>query len=358
MLINIFLAYTAPALAQSAIPQTGVDASGKGYDYSKAGVSDTIKLFLCAPTEPGTVSTNNTGGTAATTGNTAANDLNECINKLYKFSIAIASVIAVFFIVIGGYIYMNAGGNQESVDKAKNILETSITALVILFGAYILLRGINPDLIKIPAVQPPTVQYAGGPLAYSDFGGYTPGNDIVAPADRKPNTTKEGCDYSSAAVASKHMVTFSVKTWDISGNTQTRNLTMNKEVESKVKAIFDAIYNNPLKFPINSLGGFNYNFVVSADGTKTLSGHACGLAIDINPAENPYIVNVQNVASSAWKPCPGANCSKYSIGADSPVVQAFKNNGFGWGGDFKSLKDYMHFSCIQNEYGSCPFLKD
>lgn len=170
LLANLSLAYAAPALADSTTtPIT------QGYDYSKAGVSDTIKQFLCTPTEPGQTSTNNTGGTAATTGNTAANDLNECINKLYRFAIAFGSVIAVFFIVIGGYIYMNAGGNQESVDKAKSILESSITGLVILFGIYILLKGLNPQLLRIPSIQPPTVQYAGSQLSYSNFTtNYTP----------------------------------------------------------------------------------------------------------------------------------------------------------------------------------------
>ena len=32
------------------------------------------------------------------------------------------------------------------------------------------------------------------------------------------------------------------------------------------------------------------------------------------------------------------------ITAKGPVVAAFKKAGFTWGGNWKSLKDYMHFS--------------
>ena len=113
------------------------------YDYTQGGknpVSSEIEKYLCAPT------------------NQASNDLYNCINRIYRFAIILASVVAVFFIVIGGYVYMSAEGNQESVDKAKSILVSSITALVILMGGYVLLKALNPDLIKFKQIQPTSVK--------------------------------------------------------------------------------------------------------------------------------------------------------------------------------------------------------
>jgi hypothetical protein len=52
---------------------------------------------------------------------------------------------------------MSSDGNQESVDKAKSILVSSITAIVILATGYILLKFLNPDLIKFQPIQPPSV---------------------------------------------------------------------------------------------------------------------------------------------------------------------------------------------------------
>lgn len=57
---------------------------------------------------------------------------------------------------------MSAEGNQESVDKAKSILVSSITSLVILFVGYILLKAINPDLVQFQNIQPPSVVVGGG----------------------------------------------------------------------------------------------------------------------------------------------------------------------------------------------------
>lgn len=123
-------------------------AANQAYDYSQGGtnpVSSQIKQYLCAPTETPpasqTVATGNSlsglnplsSATVAVqtaqlsynsgAANVAQNDLYTCINKLYKFAIVIGSVMAVFFIVIAGYLYISSGGSSESVDKAKSILE-------------------------------------------------------------------------------------------------------------------------------------------------------------------------------------------------------------------------------------------
>ncbi len=150
LLANIFLAHGA-AYAQT---DTSV------YDYkNKAGVSKQIQDYLCAPTEAPADkgSTPIIGASTAASKNAASGDLYNCINRLYKFSLILASCLAILFIVIAGYVYMSAEGNQEAVDKAKSILTTSLTALVILFGGYVLLRAINPDLIQFKSIQPPSV---------------------------------------------------------------------------------------------------------------------------------------------------------------------------------------------------------
>lgn len=144
-----------------------VYAQATEYNYAEsAGVSAQIAKYLCAPTEVEKSQNDPTTGTfkglsdyqvSAAARNVNSQDLFRCINQLYKFAIVLASVVGVFFIVVAGFIYMSAEGNSESVDKAKNILVTTITSLVILFGGYILLKAINPDLIELRSVQPPSV---------------------------------------------------------------------------------------------------------------------------------------------------------------------------------------------------------
>lgn len=157
------------------------------YDYAKdANVDDTIKEFLCAPEErpanpQGGVWFGSGSDTAAAGTNPAQYSLYNCINKMYKFAIAVASTVGVFFIVLAGYLYISSEGNQEQVDKAKSILVSSIASIVILMVGYILLRALNPDLIAFRSIQPPSVvlQGAGTPGTGGPIGGAGPIGGLI-----------------------------------------------------------------------------------------------------------------------------------------------------------------------------------
>ena len=86
----------------------------------------------------------------------------------------------------------------------------------------------------------------------------------------------------------------------------------------------------------NNTSGFNYRTVT---GGSTLSRHALGLAVDINPALNPYIRGGVVLPEGA-EYVPGR---PGTLTPDSPVVQAFLRLGWTWGGTWESLKDYQHF---------------
>jgi D-alanyl-D-alanine carboxypeptidase-like protein len=78
------------------------------------------------------------------------------------------------------------------------------------------------------------------------------------------------------------------------------------------------------------------------------SAHAYGLAIDVNPLENPFIT------SSGVSPPAGAafvdrsQRRKGMIHAHDAVVKAFAAIGWSWGGSWRSPKDYQHFSATGN----------
>ncbi len=100
-----------------------------------------------------------------------------------------------------------------------------------------------------------------------------------------------------------------------------------------MKSIFTEIYNGPEKFPIKSLGGYNWR----SNGLTSL--HSTGRAIDINPDENPQIsADGEVLVGKKWE--PGIN--PYSITPDGDVVKAFSKKGWTWGAGF-SRADYMHF---------------
>ena len=81
----------------------------------------------------------------------AAGDLPRCVNQIYIWSLGVASLLALLMIVIGGYYYMTASGNAERSAKGIDIIWSSVIGLVLLFGAYLLLNTINPDLVNFNA---------------------------------------------------------------------------------------------------------------------------------------------------------------------------------------------------------------
>jgi hypothetical protein len=130
-------------------------------------------------------------------------------------------------------------------------------------------------------------------------------------------------------------------------------IVINTKLSEDIQSIFEEIRKH--KFPVgkvipivkynwsdsasmedNNSSGFNYRFI---QGTKKLSNHSTGCAVDINPLLNPQILNDKIYPSNG----------KYSvkepgtISKNSFIVKLFKKLGWTWGGDWKSTKDYQHF---------------
>jgi len=79
-------------------------------------------------------------------------------------------------------------------------------------------------------------------------------------------------------------------------------------------------------------------------GTDTWSQHAYGRAIDINPLENPAIVDGVVDPPQAAPYADRSRRAKGMIHAGDAAVRAFAAVGWKWGGDWHSLQDYQHFS--------------
>lgn len=127
-------------------------------------------------------------------------------------------------------------------------------------------------------------------------------------------------------------------------------LEVHIDVKDEVIKIFNEI--KEIKFPIfqmktidnydnddeksvvaNNSSAYNFRFV---SGTTKLSDHAIGLAIDINPVQNPW------VHPSALNLFPYKPGEKGTIEKDSEIVKIFEKYGWSWGGNWRN-PDYQHF---------------
>jgi D-alanyl-D-alanine carboxypeptidase-like protein len=137
-------------------------------------------------------------------------------------------------------------------------------------------------------------------------------------------------------------------------------LVVNARVVPEVVRIFRRLYVK--RFPIRRMrpidayqgvderslnhdntAGFSCRYVVGP-GPNRWSVHAYGLAIDVNPVENPYLEGgrVHPKAGRAY-----LDRSRVRRGMAVPgglLVRAFAAQGWFWGGRWTSAPDYQHFS--------------
>ena len=138
----------------------------------------------------------------------------------------------------------------------------------------------------------------------------------------------------------------------------TGELLVHRTVARDVVSVFRALYRT--RFPIEEMhvvtreeldlaptgdGNNTTAFVCrAARGSTSWSEHAYGRALDVNPFHNPYAradVVLPELASAYVdrdRRRPGMTRS------GDAVTQAFDAIGWQWGGDWDSLKDWMHFS--------------
>lgn len=81
-----------------------------------------------------------------------------------------------------------------------------------------------------------------------------------------------------------------------------------------------------------------------AVGSGSWSRHAYGLAIDINPFHNPYLKDDLVLPELATYYTDRSMDQPGMIHDGDPVVDAFAAIGWPWGGNWNTLKDWMHFS--------------
>ncbi len=171
-------------------------------------------------------------------------------------------------------------------------------------------------------------------------------------------------DDTVPAVSYEELRYLKVLYYDFHGEVKEGELICNAAIVEDLKEIFYTLYEN--KYPIEKIklideyGGddtasmtdnntscFNYRVV---DGSTSLSKHALGCAIDINPYYNPYVVFHKNGSDQTYISPEGSEIYAdrsqdfaYKIDENDLCYQLFKEHGFTWGGDWRSCKDYQHF---------------
>jgi hypothetical protein len=164
---------------------------------------------------------------------------------------------------------------------------------------------------------------------------------------------QEGCPVPTAAL---RYLLVSFRGFD--GKAHTGEIVVAAKVADDVVSVFRRLF--AAGFPIEEMrlpgsadldaaptgdGNDTAGFVCRATrGSASFSAHAYGLAIDLNPFQNPYekgdvlLPELARAYTDRTRNLPGM------IKKGDAASAAFASIGWTWGGSFTSLKDRMHFS--------------
>jgi len=168
-----------------------------------------------------------------------------------------------------------------------------------------------------------------------------------------PHSWRPGCPLPL-----EDLSLLSVSYWGFDGSPHQGELVVNAGHADSIVSVMRRLYAE--QFPIermelvdvyggdddasmaaNNTSAFNCREVSRRPGVW--SQHSLGLAIDVNPVQNPYILRDGTVLP------PGSITDRTSptmglIARPSVAVDAFAEIGWTWGGDWSGVLDYQHFS--------------
>ena len=159
------------------------------------------------------------------------------------------------------------------------------------------------------------------------------------------------------ALSGLRMITMTYRGFD--HRVHTGALVVNAAVTGKLILVFRKLFamRYPIRrmVPVDAYHGSDFASIQAdntsafncrnATGSSSWSEHAYGLAVDLNPCENPYVSADGSEAHKACRPFTDRNLRVPGlIHAGGPVVRAFASVGWGWGGTWQGAVDYQHFS--------------
>ncbi len=168
----------------------------------------------------------------------------------------------------------------------------------------------------------------------------------------KDNSWKEG-----APIDLEELAYVEITYWGFDEQPHLGELIVNREVADEVVSIFQDIYearfpiekiklideydaNDDLSMEDNNTSAFCFRIVT---GGKSFSKHSYGVAIDINPIQNPYVSGHVVSPEKGREYLNREDIRRGMVVKDDEVYNAFKSRGWTWGGEWNSLKDYQHF---------------
>lgn len=186
-----------------------------------------------------------------------------------------------------------------------------------------------------------------------------PGDDFVSTSGPVPDDVLARSTWTEdCPLALDELAYLTVSHVGFDGDFHTGELIVNAGFAERIVGVFEQLH--AARFPIEEMRVISQEDLDAAptgDGNETTgfscrpavgsgswSMHAYGLAIDINPFHNPYLKGELVLPELATAYVDRERVLPGMIVDGDVAVEAFSGIGWEWGGDWSTLKDWMHFS--------------
>ena len=209
-----------------------------------------------------------------------------------------------------------------------------------------------PRTTPVEKVTPPDISRADDTLCYQGYVFFS------QPVPEVVKTRMQGKSLpETARIGFDELRYLTLYHYDFDGRIQQGEMVCNKAIAHDLLCIFRTLFAEA--YPINSIrlvddfdasdeasmqannsSCFNYRTIA---GSWRLSQHAFGMAVDINPLQNPCVKGSRIRPSTATDYVDRSKQFPHKIDDNDFCKKTFESYGFRWGGRWRSVKDYQHF---------------
>jgi len=157
------------------------------------------------------------------------------IMSIYNYAIGVVGILAAVVMMIGGLMWITAGGNTSNIGEAKAMITASLTGLVLVLTSYLILSNVNPALVNLQS-------------------------SVISPVTPSPSTTTAPCNNCTNIANS--------------GFNISENACCHDQLKCEIKPC------EADKDLLNKLKGFKSQFTITGAWPPTPGAHTAGSCHD------------------------------------------------------------------------------
>ena len=266
----------------------------------------------------------------------------EMINGIVEWLIIIAVLFSILVLAYAGFQLVTSGGDRAALERGKQLFYNAIIGILIILAGWTIVDTTIKLLVGGQLGMWNDVQCGVGEFSVGDATAY--GVDLI---DHPYIGVEEGVTPTLRADGQSGIDGGSLTLGDCD-TSRFRTINFLGTSVQIHEALVPSL--NRIDAAWRARGGSRFYRVDVAygvqcrnvAGSNRRSNHAYGIAVDINPSRNPHM---------------GVNGRPNTCVTDMPMefVRLWTNEGWGWGCNWSSSKDAMHYSKAPGEGGNGSF---